>query len=245
MKRFLFVCAGLTAALCLLGIGKYSVSQPQPVFTISTMPSVSHTDISPETTASFSETSSMKGLPYRIPDTPLVVHTLGDYEGPFVEDGTDTEMRGVCLILENTSDSLIEHARIQILQNRKTLIFEVSYLPPMAQVMIIEKNKTLFSTEGVDSCRCEYLTFRQTAVNDDRVYVSGDGECSMIVTNLTAEPLSRVRIFYKQYFPDSLLYFGGITYNVDVMDLLPGESRRITPYHYLTDQGRIVAVTVQ
>lgn len=240
MKRLLFVCVSIIAGLCLLGIENKASSQ-QPVLT----PTADQATVSQETTSPLSETSCISGLPCRIPETPLVVQALGDYEGPFLEDGSDTEMRGACVILENTSEFYVERARVILLQNGNELVFEVTFLPPKAQILVIEKNMRLFSMVGVDSCRCEDLSILQTALRDERVYVSGDGDCSMIVTNLTDTPVNRVQIHYKQYYPESDLYFGGITYTAEVFNLSPGESRRITPYHYLTDQGRILAVTAE
>lgn len=238
MKRILFIFAGTVTILGLLGIGKEVMSRQLPPDTQQVI-----TDPTAATQAQ-STHPTLVGMPRSIPGTPLVVHALGEYEGPFLEDGTDAEMVGACAILENTSSSYIARAEVVMIQDGNELIFEATFLPPKSKILVIEKNESYFAPQTVDSCRCDLLTYLETPAYDDRVYVSGDGECSMIVTNLTREPIDQVQIFYKQYAPEGETYLGGITYCANVTDLSPGESLRITPYHYLVERGRIVAVSI-
>jgi len=235
MKRFRFVCAGLMTALCLFGIGRTSLSvQPTP--------SDAQSDSTHETASVISETVCTASLPCRVLNAPLTLQALGDYEGPFLEDGTDEETVSACAVLENTSDDFIEYAKIIVRQNGNTLVFEVTFLPPYAKVLVIEKNKQPFVSTEIDGCFGEQLSYVQFQASSNRIYVSGDGDTGMIITNLTAMPAEYVRIYFKQYIPESGLYFGGITYTTEVFNLPPEESRKISPYHYLTDRCRIVAV---
>lgn len=238
MKRILFICVGTVTILGLLGIGKEVMSRQLPP---SAEQDVTAASAAPQVQSTH---PTLVGMPRSIPGTPLVVHALGEYEGPFLEDGTDAEMVGACAILENTSSSFIARAEVVLIQGGQELIFEATYLPPKSKILVIEKNESYFKPQTVDSCRCDLLTYLETPAYDDRVYVSGDGECSMIITNLTQEPIEQVQIFYKQYAPEGETYLGGITYCANVTDLPPGESKRITPYHFLVERGRIVAVAV-
>jgi hypothetical protein len=66
----------------------------------------------------------------------------------------------------------------------------------------------------------------------------------MTVTNLTAEVMPCVRVFYKQHEGASDLYVGGITYSAVIPDLQPGETRQITPYRYANGYSAVVAVVI-
>jgi len=249
MREFCRIVKGITALLGLLGIGIHAYSQqyllpesPVPMPEVS-LPTEADTPVTQESAAPSVLEATIEGLPCHIPDSPLIAQYLACYEGPFLEDGTDTETVCAALMLTNASDSVIEYACVILYQDSQALIFEATYLPPRANALILEKAQTAYSPSPVQSSKCQRLSVLQDPLFDDRVYVSPHDDCSMIATNLTDSPLVCIRIFYKHYYPEHALYLGGITYSAVLTDLLPGESRQITPYHYLTDQGRIIAVT--
>ena len=66
----------------------------------------------------------------------------------------------------------------------------------------------------------------------------------MVVTNLTDRVLPYVRIFYKQHDAKEDLHIGGITYSAVLPDLMPGETRDITPYRYANGHSAVVAVVI-
>jgi len=246
MNRIRLTIKCVAALLCLLGIGTQAQSllicEPEPVPVPSAAGS-QDTTITQKSTVPTVQEASISGLPCHIPGTPLTVQAIVFYEGPFLEDNSDEETVCTALIIANTSDSMIEYTRLELIQNGHPLIFEITYLPPQSKVLAVEKNQAPFSLSPIESCTCQRLSFLQNDPFDRRVFVSPDGSCSMITTNLTDRTLDCVRIYYKQYLPKSELYLGGITYSAVLTDLQSGESRRITPYRYLTAQGSIIAVT--
>lgn len=176
---------------------------------------------------------------FYIPNAPVALWGLGDYEGEFLEENSDEPVQCACLVLENTGVQMLEYVRIRL----KEMVFEATCIPPGEKVLVLEKNKCDFSLRPMDLAVCEEYRYGEKSTQNS-VYVSADGLRDLIVTNLTEEPLPSVQIRYKQYSPEAGLYWGGITYTAEVLALQPGESRCITPYRFLTDQGRIIDVSV-
>jgi len=184
-------------------------------------------------------------MPCVIPGTPLIAQMLTVYEGPHLENGTDNEITGYGLVVRNTSNVYIEFTRLLVRQGNEELLFEGTYLPPGEAVMIIDKNGSAGCLGAVEECLCTRILFGNFAAEDKQVDVQSSGICSMTVTNLTSQTLRCVRVFYKQYLPERQMYIGGITYSAVLTELEPGESRRITPYHYVSARGKVVAVVVE
>lgn len=177
---------------------------------------------------------------FQIPGTPVAVLEFGDYEGAFVEDGSDEPVCCFCIVLENTGDEILEYVRIRL----DEMVFEATYLMPGTKTLVLEKNKAPFSMRDIRSCICEAFSYADMP-ETSAVYVCPSGDWDMIATNLTPKALSAVEIRYKQYLPEANMYLGGITYSAVIAPLPPEESQRISPYHYLTDRGKIVFVSVQ
>lgn len=183
---------------------------------------------------------SYNGLPCPIPDSPLIAQAIALYEGPFWEDGGDAETVCAGLLVTNTSNAMIEYARITLVQEGRMLCFEITYFPPDSDLLVLEKDQAPFSGASVEQLQCPRLSYFEGALRCPQVYVSPYGACSMVATNLTNTPLETVNIFYKHYFPEDNLYMGGITYQAVLNRLQPGESRCTTAYHFLSDQGKIL-----
>lgn len=184
-------------------------------------------------------------LPCQIPYTNLIARQLAAYDGPYLEDGTDEELVGIAaLVLENTSTIGIEYVQVVVTQGGQELTFDATYLPPRSKVLILEKNRTMYSDRPIDGCRCRTLIPGTYDWEKDQVAI-GQGEgFSMTVTNLTDRTLPFVRVFYKQHDGAADLHIGGITLSAVIPDLLPGETRVVTPYRYAGDYSAVVAVVV-
>ena len=222
-------------ALILLGFWQHArsaeASDGAPLLTVPTEPS------SPAETL---QEISRNGLPCPIPDSPLIAQAIALYEGPFWEDGGECETVCTGLLVTNTSDTMIEYAKITLAQNGQTLSFEITYFPPGSDLLVLEKDQTPFSEAPVERLCCPRLSYFEGSLRSPQVYVSPYGACSMVATNLTDRPLETVNIFYKHYFTEENLYIGGITYQAILNCLQPGESRSTTAYHFLSDQGKIL-----
>ena len=83
-------------------------------------------------------------LPYQIPGSSLVVSGIASYDGIYLEDGSDTEISGVTvLLLRNDGDTDIEYASVSVGMDGTELQFDLSDLPAGGTAVVQEKNKTL------------------------------------------------------------------------------------------------------
>ena len=92
-----------------------------------------------------------------------------------------------------------------------------------------EWHKALFQVPGFE-------------MSEEQVQVQENGDQSLTVSNLTNEDIPAVRIFYKFYMEEEETYVGGITYTAKLTDLKAGESRKITPSHYVSGYSRVMMV---
>ena len=185
-------------------------------------------------------------LPCAFPYTALVARELTAYDGPSLEDGAEVTREGVAaLVLENTGTVGIEFARIILVQNNQELCFDATYIPPRAKVLILEKNGMPYSDLPVEECRVRTVIPGSYDWAKDRIGIEEHGLGSLAVTNLTDQPIRCTRVFYKQHHGETDLYIGGITFSAVLNDLLPGETRVITPYRYACGYSAIVAVVTE
>ena len=217
-----------------------SFSAPQVSVTVPTVPS---TD--PEPTYAPAGNMVGEGLPCELRYTPLVARQLSSYDGPYLEDGTEEELVGVAaLVVENTGTIGIEFAQLVVSQGAKELVFDATYIPPRGVVLILEKNRAVFTPEAVTGCRCRTLIPGSFDWEKEKIRIEPAEGFGMTVTNLTDTPMSYVRVFYKQHEGAADLYVGGITLSAVIPDLQPGETRQITPYRYANGYSAVVAVVV-
>lgn len=249
MKRLWWI----TAVVFLLGIGvgkgiggwQAQRESALPVFAQSTDPT------RPETEATApSEPEQTDGaeslLPCSLRYTTLVAQKLVSYEGPYLESGTGENVVDVAaLLLTNTGTIGIEYTQIVVTQGGRELYFDATYIPPRSTVLLLEENRSGYLPDEVTSCRCRTVvpgTFDQEVRT---ISLREKDMCTLEVTNLTDQPLSCVRVFYKHHMGQDDLYLGGLTYSAVIRDLQPGETRAITPYRYASGYTKVVAVTVE
>ena len=191
------------------------------------------------------QTGNQEGLPCNVKFTPLVARQLVSYDGPYLEDGTEEELVGVAaLLVENTGTIGIECVQLVVSQGQRELVFDATYVPPRGSVLILEKNRQLYTQETIEGCRCKTFIPGTFDWEKDRIRIQQGKGFSMAVTNLTDQPMLVVRVFYKQHEGENDLYIGGITLSAVIPDLQPGETREITPYRYAYGYSGVVAVVI-
>ncbi len=162
------------------------------------------------------------------------------YEGPFWEDDSETEVVDIAaLLIENTGGYLAEGAVVLEWEDAR-MVFELYDIPPNEKVLVLEKDRQRFR-KGVP-LTCYGWESEAYPENTDFVTVEDAGGMYMAVTNDTNDKLPVVQICYKSYDSGSGMLIGGISYRVAVRDLLPGERRRISPYHYASGSSKVVQV---
>lgn len=179
---------------------------------------------------------------YKTPDASLTIQRIEAYSGIFIEDGSDKEVKNVAAIqVKNTSNQAVEYAQIELYNGDKKLVFEVSTLPANSSAVVMEKNKTTFSSS-------KGVTYGKTTVAyTDKLEKTSDIKYTVLddngieITNKSKKDIDCVRVFYK-YKSEDGYYVGGITYTAKVENLKAGKSQTIYPSHYATDGGEIMMV---
>lgn len=179
---------------------------------------------------------------YKTPDASLTIQRIKGYSGIFIEDGSDKEVKNVAAIqVKNTSKQVVEYAQIELYNGDKKLVFEVSTLPANSSAIVMEKNKTTFSSS-------KGVTYgKSTVAYTDKLEKSSDIKYKILdnngieVTNKSKKDIGCVRVFYK-YKSEDGYYVGGITYTAKIDNLKAGKSQTVYPSHFATDGGEIMMV---
>ena len=179
---------------------------------------------------------------YKTPDASLTIQRIKGYSGIFIEDGSDKEVKNVAAIqVKNTSKQVVEYAQIELYNGDKKLVFEVSTLPANSSAVVMEKNKTTFSSSK------GFTYGKSTVAYTDKLEKSSDIKYKVLdnngieVTNKSKKDIGCVRVFYK-YKSEDGYYVGGITYTAKIDDLKAGNSQTVYPSHFATDGGEIMMV---
>ena len=189
------------------------------------------------------ETVQGISLPYSIGGSGLVIRSITSYDGTYIEDGSDSDISGVTvIILENTGDTEVEYASITVNREGRELQFEASALPAGETVVVQEKKRVLFEGGNYTDCSADVAEIEEFDMSSDQIRVDETGDQTLTVTNLTDENIPAVRIFYKFYMKDEDTYVGGITYTAKITGLDANASVEITPSHYLKGSSRIMMI---
>lgn len=176
-------------------------------------------------------------LPYTLPNSSLVAESIQSYDGQYVEDGSDTEVSGVAvLILTNTGNTPVEYADIELGDYQ----FIASAIAPGATVVVQEKDKKGYTGDSSFTCTTHIANINSFDYSNEVTIT--ENEDSLTVTNVSGADIPCVRIFYKLYMEDENIYVGGITYTAKITDLKADSSVTVTPTHYLQGYSEIMMV---
>ena len=182
-------------------------------------------------------------FPFEISGTSLVAENLMRYDGIFLEDDSGIEVAdAAALLLRNTGKTGIQHAAVEVLQGSGKLEFEVTYIPPEASVLVLEKNGQCF--EGRQLTGCSGWALESQAGWDTEQFIGTEavGMGSVDVTNITDSTLKNIYLYYKTKYAEGSFYLGGATHSVVIEYLSPGQTIRISPSHYASGSSEILHV---
>lgn len=184
-------------------------------------------------------------LPCSIENTNLVIENIGQYTGPFVEDGSDTPTSNVLSILvKNNSDQVIQYGEIKIkINDTETVIFKVSNLASKTSALIMEstgkveynKEDKYQVVEGLDA------TIDEMSMMEDKIEIVKAEKKKITIKNKTSENLGTVYVYYKN-IQDGGAYLGGITYRAKFENVKAGATVEAETSHYYKDSSQIVMV---
>lgn len=166
-----------------------------------------------------------------IPDSALVLESVGQYTGPNIEDGQDTpSANAASIVMRNDSDKTLQYAHLILQAGEQTVEFKITTLPPGARTQAI----ALDGQEYQPNVTYTYVSC-ETAYQDvggewEELFAVSGETGALTLTNLTEERYETVWVYYK-YKQDSM-YLGGITYRCAFQDVGPGETLTQSTGHY-------------
>ncbi len=218
----LFWCAGVVALVMFVSAGY------QPV-----VPAVAPMQVA--------KLEPVLEFPYAIPGTNLVAEALAVYEGLYLEDGSCEEVAEVAaLVLRNDGDEMLETGQVCMTQAGRELRFTFRFLPAGASVLVLDENRSVFCQGEVTRCIGSAIGSSEDAT--ELVTLRETGMATILVTNPGTEKLRDVRIYFKNYDPQSNMYLGGIAYEINIHSLAPGQTQTCNPWYYVSGQSRIVKI---
>lgn len=182
-------------------------------------------------------------FPYKIKETGLEVQQVASYDGVFLEDGSDSDISGVAVVvLKNTGKSAIGYTEVKLVRGDATLLFKASAIPAGATVVVQESNKSSYVEGDYTACDAEVAYIDKLEMSEKQVEIKDNGDNSLTVTNLTDKDIAAVRVFYKFYMENEKTYVGGIAYNAKASGLKAKKSINLKPIHYASGPSKVIMV---
>lgn len=183
-------------------------------------------------------------LPMWVAGTSVLVERLCAYDGPFVEDGSDAEVVNIAaLLIKNIGSYELQKAEITLQFGSETMVFYGEHIPAGATVALLEKNATPYSAGDFSACTGWQEVSNPSGIGRD-IAITENADNSISVTNLSDSTLEQLTLYYKSWLSPPNIYVGGITYQLKIPQLLPGQTRQVYPSHYASGYSKMVSLTV-
>lgn len=222
---------GCLVLICLVGRrGVFEETQSQTVFAVTPVQQSQESPESQETELQF---------PFRISGTELIAQNLVCYDGPFIEDGSDTPVCAtMALVVRNEGQQEITWMKAELVGEQGTYVFEASNILPGMSVMILESEEARYSKERIFSSNGQAYTKKHDECIFLQLQLTPVDMGAIQVCNTSDSAIENLRLFHKNYIPEDL-YVGGITYCTCVERLEAGQTIVIYPDHYAQGYSRI------
>lgn len=182
-------------------------------------------------------------FPCQIPGYDMTIEKFAPYNGMFVEDGSNANIKNVAMLLvANNSDYPVEYTQIRVMCGQEELLFDISALPAGEKLVVQEKTGKTISESKATSASALVVRRAQMDMSENKVQVVDNGDNTITIKNLTSETIPTVRVFYKYYMEDEKLFVGGIAFTVRISRLGAGASITIQPSHYTSRTSQVVMV---
>lgn len=184
-------------------------------------------------------------LPYSIPNKNLDILSIGQYEGKFVEDGSDDKKDNVlAIVVKNTSDKTIPSGEIKLrkIGTSKSIKFIFTNLKAGSSALVMEstgevnfngENKYVYISSSVN-------TEESTSLMEDKIEVTTKDK-NITVKNLTDKNLNTVYVYYK-IVTDGNCYLGGITYRAKFENVKGEKSVTADTLHFSNKNSEIIKI---
>lgn len=184
-------------------------------------------------------------LPYSIPNKNLDILSIGQYEGKFVEDGSDDKKDNVlAIVVKNTSDKTISSGEIKLrkIGTSKSIKFIFTNLKAGSSALVMEstgevnfnsEDKYVYVSSSVN-------TEESTSLMEDKIEVTTKDK-NITVKNLTNKNLNTVYVYYK-IVTDGNCYLGGITYRAKFENVKGEKSVTADTLHFSNKNSEIIKI---
>ena len=184
-------------------------------------------------------------LPYSIPNKNLDILSIGQYEGKFVEYGSDDKKDNVlAIVVKNTSDKTISSGEIKLrkIGTSKSIKFIFTNLKAGSSALVMEstgevnfngEDKYVYISSNVN-------TEDSTSLMEDKIEVTTKDK-NITVKNLTNKNLNTVYVYYK-IVTDGNCYLGGITYRAKFENVKGEKSVTADTLHFSNKNSEIIKI---
>lgn len=182
-------------------------------------------------------------LPYQVQDTPIIIEGIGQYTGPFVEDGNDEpEANVLAIVVRNGSDADVEYAEVHFSTgDGSEAVFHISTLPAGSSAVVLEQNKREYSAEETLAFADKlYAQAEEMSLMEDDVRVTAE-DGALTLENLTDQSLGTVYVRYKNKLNENY-YLGGITYSCKFENVGAGDKITEQTKHFTVDGSTVLMV---
>ena len=204
------------------------------------------TDTGSGTAGTGEETVKQPWTSLKDEDYGIEIRTLAaGYDGAFLEDGTDDEVKNVlALLFVNTSDKDVQYAEYAFAVDGKPISFKVSDLPAGQQCVVLEASRHQRNTNEVLELISRVVAPVDMLPGSDKVLPVINDDNTITLMNTTQEELPVVRVFYKYFYEDENSFVGGITYTATATKVPAGGSVTIAPSHFEANASVIMGTGV-
>ena len=178
----------------------------------------------------------------------IVIQSVSQYSGDFVEDGSDREVKNVwSLTVNNMSDQDIQYLRIKAEHGEDAAYFDITTLTAGSTVQVLESSAAEYpdwENDCVYSIENLALFNKERSLYSDLFTVSARDGWIKVENKGTEDITNDIYVYYKNVEDGEFL--GGITYRLKFDGGIPaGETREEQSTHYKSDISQIMYLTYE
>jgi hypothetical protein len=176
----------------------------------------------------------------------LQITEVAKYTGLYVEDGSNDIVSGVLMIVvENTGNTDVQLAEIEMPVGKKTACFKLTTLPAGESMVLLESNRMDYADAEFTTAIAKNVVLFDAPLSlcEDKIKIQIlNGAIN--ITNVSGGDITGEMVIYYKNSSSDMLY-GGITYRVTVTGgLKAGEVKQLAGSHFSTSGTRIMFVTI-
>lgn len=186
---------------------------------------------------------TVSDLPLQIPGTSIVLLGVEPYSGIYFEDGGCEFVENIAAALfRNIGPCTVSESEVTLILDGKTSVFSFSMIPPGQAVLVLDQNRNPLRSGRIDSYAGWEITQRSVSCSYVKTQNLDDG---FSIYNTGVLTTGQIYIRFKTYDDKRRIYVGGITYEVSIDPLGPGDSKTVRPWYYHREASRILEISIK